>query len=246
MLTCYDAAFAKILSRSNALDYLLVGDSMGMVVYGEENTLGVSLRMMSEHILAVRKGVEASGAESPPQVIGDMVAGTYEEPNQALEAARIIRGSGADIVKIEGPKYDVAEALTKNGYRVCGHIGLTPQSIQAPKVQGREVQEAERLKVEALALQSAGCELLVIELVPAHLAKEITESLDIPTIGIGAGPDCSGQVLVLYDMLGLNPDFKPKFLKRFADGTSFVEGAAKAYADEVRKSEYPSKSHSFW
>ncbi len=246
MVTCYDATFAKLIADTESFDYVLVGDSVGMVVYGAENTLSVTLETMMRHTEAVRRGLDKSSALKKPILIADMPVGTYENGTAAVLHAKHLLQSGADMVKVEGDVPEVIEELRKEEIRVCGHIGLTPQSIQDYKVQGRTAEDAERLLKEAEHLEAAGAELIVLEMLPVELAKRITTYMTIPTIGIGAGPFCSGQVLVLYDLLGLNPDFKPKFLKRFADGAHQVRDALNAYALEVRSGTYPdSLEHSF-
>lgn len=246
MTTCYDATFAKICAKAQCLDYILVGDSMGMVVYGHESTTKVTLRQMEEHIQAVNRGLKKSLQEKLPTLIADLPAGTYETPEQAIDSAKRLINAGAEIVKLEGPVTEVASALDAEGLRVCGHIGLTPQSITEYKLQGRSSEDANRLFKEAKELETAGCEMLVLEMIPAPLAKEITEAIHIPTIGIGAGPHCDGQVLVLYDLLGMNLDFKPKFLKNFSKLEDVVSGALQEYANEVEASKYPADANSFF
>ncbi|PIR21764.1 MAG: 3-methyl-2-oxobutanoate hydroxymethyltransferase [Deltaproteobacteria bacterium CG11_big_fil_rev_8_21_14_0_20_45_16] len=245
MVTCYDASFARLCAKAGGLDYVLVGDSMGMVVYGQENTNGVSLRQMMEHVAAVKRGLQNSGEKILPIIIADMPAGTYEFPEEAIDSANKLIEAGAEIVKLEGPVTEVVAALDTEGIRVCGHIGLTPQSIHDYKLQGKTPEDANRLFREAKELELAGVELLVLEMIPRSLAAGITNALKIPTIGIGAGPECSGQVLVLYDLLGLNLKFQPRFLKRFADGELWVEEALRSYRDEVVRRDFPSKENSF-
>ena len=162
-----------------------------------------------------------------------------------MKNAKDLLHAGADRVKVEGPVLEVVEALVRAGISVCGHIGYTPQSIDQPKVQGRTDEAAARLINEAKDLVTSGIDLLVLELVPSELAKKITESVSVPTIGIGAGVNCSGQVLVLYDLLGFNPEFKPKFLKQYVDGYSWVSAALKSYSQDVKTQAFPSEQHSF-
>ncbi len=245
MVTCYDASFARIICDTESFDYVLVGDSAANVIYGEARTTGIDLVRMLHHVEAVRRGIDKSTVTKKPCLIADLPAGSYELPERAVQTARLMLERGAEMVKIEGALTEVVHALRSKDVRVCGHIGYTPQSISEAKVQGRGEDQARRLIAEASALQKAGCELLVLELMPAVLAETITSSLRIPTIGIGAGVGCSGQVLVLYDLLGLDPDFKPKFLKKYADGYGFVRSALESYAKEVRSREYPGKDHSF-
>ena len=245
MVTCYDATFAKLCADSQAVDYLLVGDSLGMVIQGYDNTLAVTLDQMIYHTQAVRRGMASAAQKSAVEIIADLPVHTYDSPAQAVESSRALLKAGADAVKLEGPALEVIEALSKEGIRVCGHIGLTPQSILDYKVQGKTETEAQRLQHEAHSIQKAGAEMIVFEMIPAALAQKLTGELTIPTIGIGAGAGCSGQVLVLYDLLGLNQGFNPKFLKKFGSGASMVLQALKLYSQEVRDGSYPSDAHSF-
>ena len=245
MVTCYDATFARIVGRSAAMDSVLVGDSLGNVIQGKDSTTEVTMEQMLYHIAAVARGLHSSGVSQLPLLIGDMPIHSYETAEAAIKNAHKILNAGAEMVKVEGPVLDVVKALRDEGIRVCGHIGLTPQSIQDYKVQGKTDVEAERLLAEAQALDVAGVELLVLEMIPAALAKKITESVSAVTIGIGAGPDCGGQVLVIYDLLGLNPDFNPKFLKKYGNGFDFVSEALKNYSTEVRMGEFPGEKNSF-
>ena len=245
MVTCYDATFAKLCADSQAVDYLLVGDSLGMVIQGHDNTLAVTLEQMIYHTQAVRRGLNSSAQKSTMEIIADLPIHTYDSPAQALESSQALLRAGADVVKLEGPALDVMAALRQEGIRVCGHIGLTPQSILDYKVQGKTEAEAQRLQHEAHSIQKVGAEMIVLEMIPAALAQRLTAELAIPTIGIGAGAACSGQVLVLYDLLGLNQGFNPKFLKKFGSGASLVLQALKTYSQEVRDGSYPSDAHSF-
>lgn len=244
MLTAYDASFAALLDAAG-LDTLLIGDSLGNVLQGHESTLPVSLRDMVYHTQCVARGSKRAF------IIGDMPFGTFQvSPQEAFRNAAEIMAAGAQMVKIEGgrPMLETISFLTERGIPVCGHLGLTPQSVHqlgGYRVQGRERGEADRLKADARALQDAGASSMVLELVPAGLAAEVSRGLAIPTIGIGAGPGCDGQVLVLHDMLGLNEGFQPKFLRTYADLASTVRAAALAYAAEVRAGSYPGKEHSF-
>jgi 3-methyl-2-oxobutanoate hydroxymethyltransferase len=245
MLTCYDATFAKIIADTEAVDFVLVGDSAANVIYGDRSTTAIGLDRMMAHVVAVRKGLDQSKASQKPALVADLPAGFYETPDQAVSSALKLRAAGASWVKPEGPKLSEIRAIREKGVSVCGHLGFTPQTILDPKVQGRDESSASRILQEARDLESAGCEMIVLELVPRRLAKKITESLQVPTIGIGAGPECTGQVLVLYDLLGLNPDFKPKFLKKYLSGAEVVSQAIQNYAKEVRTKEFPSAEHSF-
>jgi 3-methyl-2-oxobutanoate hydroxymethyltransferase len=245
MITCYDATFAKIIADSNAIDSVLVGDSLGMVIQGHNSTLPVTTQDMIYHISAVAMGLAQSTSAKKPLLIGDMPANSYSTVTYAKRNAALMLNAGAQMVKVEGPVVEIVRALRDEGISVCGHIGLTPQSIHDFKLQGATSAESDRLWQEAKDLEAAGVELLVLEMIPAHLAKKITESIKIPTIGIGAGAHCSGQVLVLYDLLGLNAEFNPKFLKKFLDGYSLIRQAICEYSEEVRSGSYPSEQHSF-
>lgn len=245
MVTCYDATFAKLCAESQAIDFLLVGDSAGMVLQGAETTHVVTLEEMMLYTRSVARGVASAQVEKKPQIVSDLPIGTYQDSAMAFASSQKLIQSGAQIVKLEGPCLEVIETLVKHKIRVCGHIGLTPQTIRDYKVQGRTSAEAKRLKDEALAIQEAGAEMIVLEMIPSALAAEITESLRIPTIGIGAGAATNGQVLVLYDLLGLNPTFNPKFLKKYSDGYSFVANALKDFAHDVTTGQYPNEEHSF-
>ncbi len=245
MVTCYDATFAKLCAETQAVDYVLVGDSLGMVIQGHANTLSVTLDHVAYHTKAVKAGLESVSSSSKIQVIADLPVDTYSNPAQAIESSRRLIEAGADIVKLEGPQLESIEAIRRAGIRVCGHIGLTPQTILDYKVQGKSQEDARRLRAEALEIQKAGAEMIVFEMIPASLAESLTRDLKIPTVGIGAGAGCSGQVLVLYDLLGLNDSFNPKFLKKFAHGSQMIREALKSYSQEVRAGTYPSEEHSF-
>ncbi|HEY9507906.1 MAG TPA: 3-methyl-2-oxobutanoate hydroxymethyltransferase [Gemmatimonadales bacterium] len=245
MLTCYDAAFARLLDRAE-VDVLLVGDSLNQVIAGQETTLNATLEQMIYHAAAVRRG--APGA----LLFVDLPFLTYQVsiPEAIRNAGRVLQQTEANGVKLEGgrPMAETVHALVERGIPVMGHLGLTPQSVHALggyRVQGREGPAAERLLEDARELEAAGACALVLELVPSALARRVSEALTIPTIGIGAGPHCDGQVLVLHDMLGLNEGFSPKFLRRFAELGGAVREAVRAYADEVRAGRYPGKEHSF-
>ncbi len=245
MVTCYDASFARILAESNALDSILVGDSLGNIIQGQKSTVAVTMEHMLYHVAAVARGLAASKSDRKPLLIADMPADSYLSPQDAFENAEALIDLGASMVKVEGPVYPVVRGLREKGISVCGHIGFTPQSIVEPKLQGKTIAERERLIEEAKGLEAAGVDLLVLELIPADLAQEITSLLSITTIGIGAGVHCGGQVLVLYDLLGFNPHFKPKFLKTYMSGAELVQNSLKSYAAEVRSSQFPDAAHSF-
>jgi len=243
-LTAYDYSFANLLDRAG-LDAIMVGDSLGMTMQGHESTLPVTVDDMAYHCACVARGVTRA------LVIGDMPFGSYQvSPDQAFENAAILMQSGAQVVKLEGgaPMGETVRFLAERGIPVCGHLGLTPQSVHqlgGYRVQGRESGDAQRLQDDAKRLQEAGASLLVLEAVPATLAKAISAALAIPTIGIGAGVDTDGQVLVLQDMLGLYPRSSPKFSKNFMEGAGSIETAVKAYVDAVRNKAFPEPKHSY-
>ena len=245
MLTCYDAAFARLLEQAE-VDVLLVGDSVNQVLAGQETTLSATLDQMIYHAASVRRGARRA------LVFVDLPFLTYQvSPTEAIRnAGRVLQETGAHGVKLEGgrPMAETVRALVDRGIPVIGHLGLTPQSVHALggyRVQGRDTSTAERLLADARALEEAGACAIVLELLPAALAKRITAALTIPSIGIGAGAGCDGQVLVLHDMLGLNEMFNPKFLKRYAELGEAVRAAVRSYAAEVRDGTYPGPEHSF-
>lgn len=238
MLTAYDYITAKIISRCG-VDMILVGDSLAMVFFGYDTTQKVTMQDMLHHTRAVANGNESC------LVVGDMPYRSYETPEQALENARQFLHAGADAVKVEGRVIDVVKALVSDGIPVMGHIGLTPQTITKFRVQGRDEESARRLAEDAQALQEAGCFSIVLECMPMDLAARITSSLEIPTIGIGAGPGCDGQVLVCHDMLGLFERFKPKFVKRYANLSAEMERAFREYVREVKEGTFPDEEHSY-
>jgi len=245
VLTCYDALFARLLDASG-VDILLVGDSVNQVLAGAETTLSATLDQMIYHTKIVRRGAERA------MVVCDMPFLTYQvSPAEAIKnCGRVMAETGCHSVKLEGgrPLAATVRALVDVGIPVMGHLGLTPQSVHALggyRVQGRDEKTAERLKDDAKALEDAGAFAIVLELVPAPLASQITKALTIPTIGIGAGPACDGQVLVLHDMLGLNDRFGAKFVKRYAALAEEVREAVQLYAAEVREGRYPGPEHSF-
>ncbi|HEY8256837.1 MAG TPA: 3-methyl-2-oxobutanoate hydroxymethyltransferase [Gemmatimonadales bacterium] len=245
VLTCYDAAFARLLDASD-VDVLLVGDSVNQVLAGHDTTLSATLDQMIYHAASVRRGTTRA------LVFVDLPFLTYQVSisDAIRNAGRILQETGAHGVKLEGgrPMADTVRALVDRGIPVMGHLGLTPQSVHALggyRVQGRDAPTADRLLADAKALEEAGACAVVLELLPADLATRISRALTIPTIGIGAGAGCDGQVLVLHDMLGLNETFNPKFLKRFAELGEAVRSAVRAYATEVRDGRYPGSEHSF-
>ena len=244
MLTCYDATFATLLETAD-VDILLVGDSLGMVLQGQSSTLPVSLQDMAYHTAAVARGATHSF------IITDLPFGSYQaSPAQALQSAAALMAAGAHCVKLEGGAVmaETIAFLTARGIPVCAHIGLLPQSVNALggyKVQGKTDAAAQQLLADAQALEQAGACMVLIEAVPAMLAKSITATLHVPTIGIGAGPDCSGQVLVLHDMLGISPGKAPRFVKNFMAGADSIQTAVSAYVAAVRNSQFPGAEHSF-
>jgi 3-methyl-2-oxobutanoate hydroxymethyltransferase len=245
MVTAYDATFARIFDDAGA-DVLLVGDSLGMVIQGHGSTLPVTLDEVIYHCRAVTRATKRA------HVVGDMPFMTYQvTPEEAVRnAGRLVAEGGVGSVKLEGGE-EFAEAISRivrASIPVMGHLGLTPQSVHKMGgyvVQGRDEQQAKKILSDAVALEQAGCYALVLEGVPQDLAREITARLTIPTIGIGAGVHCDGQVLVCYDLLGMNPDFKPKFVKRYADLYGTIRGATQTYLDEVRGQAFPDEAHSF-
>ena len=244
-LTVYDYSFAHILEQAG-VDILLVGDSLGMVIQGHETTLPVSMADVLYHTQCVSRGCNDA------LVIADMPFGSYQgSPQSAFEnAVRLVGEGGAHMVKIEGgtAMAETVTFLVDRGIPVCGHIGLTPQSVNQLcgfRVQGREESAAEALRRDARNLAEAGASLLIIEAIPAQLAKSITDSVSIPTVGIGAGPDTDGQVLVLYDVLGLFPRKSPKFSKDFLEGKGSVLEAVKVFVEDVRARRFPGPEHSF-
>ncbi len=246
MLTAYDAPTASILSECG-VDMILVGDSVGNALLGYESTIPVTLDDVIHHSAAVAR------AKPDCLIIGDMPFMSYKVSiEQALEnCSLMLQEGGAEAVKIEGAStrvVDTVRAIVDSGIPVMGHIGLTPQSIfqlGGYRVQGRTAEMTEALVEQAKALEDAGAFSIVIELVPSETAKLISESISIPTIGIGAGPHCDGQVLVLWDMLGLFEDFKPKFVKKYANIRNVIIDAVKEYSEEVRKGVFPEPEHSF-
>ena len=245
MVTAYDATFARILDDAGA-DVILVGDSLGMVVQGHDSTLPVTMDQMVYHCKAVTRGAKRA------HVVGDLPFMSYQaSPEEAVKnAGRMVAEGGAHSVKLEGGEEfsETIRRIVKASIPVMGHLGLTPQSVHKMGgyvVQGRDGDAAKRLLQDAIALERAGCYALVLEGVPLELAKQITDRLTIPTIGIGAGVHCDGQVLVCYDLLGMNPDFKPKFVKRYANLYGNIKDAAEGFFSEVRTQAFPDDDHSF-
>ncbi|KJV37014.1 3-methyl-2-oxobutanoate hydroxymethyltransferase [Luteibacter yeojuensis] len=244
MLTAYDASFAAQLETAG-VDVALVGDSLGMVVQGRSSTLPVTVDDMVYHTAAVARGLAATLLVADLPFMSDR-----DVPAAMAAATRLVAEGGAAMVKIEGAGRicEVIAALAERDIPVCGHLGLTPQSVNkfgGYKVQGKTDAAAEKLFADAQAVEAAGADLLVLECVPSALAARITQALTIPVIGIGAGVGCDGQVLVVYDMLGLTPGKRPKFSKDFLAGQGSIPSAIRAYADDVRAGAFPGPEHSF-
>ncbi len=244
VLTCYDASFAALL-EANGVDILLVGDSLGMVLQGHETTLPVTLDDMVYHTACVARGAKKSF------IVADMPFGTFQNsPQEAFVHAAPLMVAGAQMVKLEGgaSMIETVRFLTERGIPVCGHIGLTPQSVHQMggyRVQGKESAAAQQILQDAVALEQAGAGMIVLEAIPALLAAEITAALSIPTIGIGAGAACSGQVLVLHDMLDIYPGKKARFVKNYMQGATSVADAVARYVREVKAGSFPDQEHSF-
>ncbi|RYE75708.1 MAG: 3-methyl-2-oxobutanoate hydroxymethyltransferase [Oxalobacteraceae bacterium] len=244
MLTAYDYGFARVVD-ANGVDLVLVGDSLGMVVQGRESTLPVTVEHIAYHTAAVARGLDRA------MLIADLPFQSDATPERALEASITLLQAGAEMVKLEGAghKLDVIRFLAERDIPLCSHLGLTPQSVLkfgGYKVQGREEGAAARLRADARAVEEAGASMLVLECVPSPLAASVTRTASIPTIGIGAGPDCDGQVLVLHDFLGIDTGHrKPKFVKDFLAGGGSIAGAIAAYATAVRDGSFPDAEHSY-
>lgn len=245
MLTAYDFSMARILDAAG-VDVLLVGDSASNVMAGFETTLPITLDHMIYHAASVVRAVDRA------LVVVDLPFGSYQgDSKRALESTiRIMKESGAHAVKMEGGT-EIGESVRRilsAGVPVMGHLGLTPQSIYkfgTYTVRAKQEEEARKLKEDALALQEMGCFAIVLEKIPADLARQVSESLTIPTIGIGGGPDCDGQVLVTHDMLGITKDFHPRFLRRYAELFSVIQGAAEAYISDVRARDFPNENEKY-
>lgn len=245
VLTCYDASFAAVLDR-NGVDIQLVGDSLGNVLQGQRSTLPVTLKHMSYHTACVARGTKRA------LVVTDLPFGTYQQsPAQALKNAAQLMAAGAQMVKLEGGEYmaETVRFLVERGVPVCAHIGLTPQSVfqlGGYRVQGRSESAAHQLKQDARALEDAGAALLVLEMVPAALADEITQATrNIATIGIGASLNCHGQVLVLHDMLGIFPGKTARFVRNFMEGAGSIDEAIARYVRDVKRGLFPTPAHCY-
>ena len=244
-LTAYDYTFARLLDESG-IDVILVGDSAGMVAMGYENTLPVTMDEMIHHTRGVRRGVQQA------LLVGDMPFMSYHTSAEDTirNAGRFIQEGGAEAVKMEGGSrvLDKISAVIQAGISVMGHVGLTPQSVHqfgGYRVQGKNYLDARQIKKDGLDLQKAGVFSLVLEGIPMELAAEITAELKIPTIGIGAGPHCDGQILVTQDMLGMNLDFAPKFIKKYGELGTAIRSAVQDYVDEVQSGGFPDEAHSY-
>jgi 3-methyl-2-oxobutanoate hydroxymethyltransferase len=243
MLTCYDASFAALMDRVG-VEVLLIGDSLGMVCAGHQSTLPVTVAEVAYHTASVARGNKNA------MIVADMPFGSYPTPATAFANAVQLIQAGAHMVKIEGGAWlaDTVRFLTERAIPVCAHVGLTPQFVHqlgGYKVQGKTTESADQLKIDAKTLQGAGASMVVLEAIPATLGKEVTELLAIPTIGIGAGPDCSGQVLVMHDLLGVFPGRKARFVKNFMEGQTSIEGAVSAYISAVKDGSFPGQEHCF-
>jgi len=249
VVTAYDATAARLVAAAG-IDVVLVGDSVGMAVQGHDSTLPVTIDQMIYHSAAVRRGLARAGGH--PHLVADMPFGSYQaSPDEAVKCAmRLVAEGGAESVKLEGGQdfVGVIQRIVRAGVPVMGHIGLTPQSVHKMGgyvVQGRDTDKAQQLLRDARALQSAGCYAVVLEGIPTELARIISGQLSVPTIGIGAGLHCDGQVLVLTDLLGMDDGFVPKFVKRFADLGQAITGAVGTYVSEVKARSFPDDAHSY-
>ena len=245
MVTCYDFTFARLVELAG-LDVILIGDSLGNVIQGHQTTVPVEVDDIIYHTRAVMRGSHTA------HIVADLPFMSYQacDDDGMRNAGRLLKEGGAQAVKLEGGAAvaPLVERMVTAGIPVVGHLGLTPQSVNAfggYRVQGRDEDAARKLLADARALQDAGCYMVVLEMVPAELARRVTANLSIPTIGIGAGRQTSGQVLVIQDLLGLNGDFKPRFVKRFASLEETVVDALNAYGDEVRARSFPSDDHTY-
>ena len=244
MLTAYDSTMSALLNRCG-IETILIGDSLGNVIQGHSSTIPVTVEQMVYHTECVAR------ANTHAFLITDLPFASYGDPVQALESAAAAMRAGADMVKLEGGgdwQIDIIRYLVERSVPVCAHLGLLPQSVHVLggyKVQGKSKDAASLMREQAIACQDAGAQMVVLEAIPSSLGEKITAELHIPTIGIGAGPDCSGQVLVLQDMLGISPGKPPKFVKNFMDGHASIEAAVKAYVREVKSGKFPGIEHGF-
>lgn len=244
MLTCYDASFAALCDQAG-VDILLVGDSLGMVIQGHDSTLPVTMEEMEYHVRSVARGSQRA------VVVGDLPFASYQvSSEQAFSNAARLMAAGAQLVKLEGGRVmaQTVRFLVERGVPVCGHLGLTPQSVHqlgGYRVQGKSEDAARQLLEDARAIEAAGAAMVVLEAIPAALAGQVTAALSIPTIGIGAGASCSGHVLVLYDMLDVYPGRKARFVKNFMAGAEGVGDAIRRYVEAVKAGTFPGPEHAF-
>lgn len=243
VLTAYESSFSALIDHAG-IDAMLIGDSLGNVVQGHCTTTPVTMTDMAYHTQCVSRGNQTAF------LIADMPFGSYSTPEQAMENAVLLMRAGAQMVKLEGGEWltDTVKFLVQRSVPVCGHLGLLPQSIHALggfKVQGKSPESAQQLVADAIALESAGAQMIVLEAIPSELGARVTQSINIPTIGIGAGPECSGQVLVMHDMLGAFPGRSPKFVKNFLEGQASIEAAVTAYIAAVKAGTFPGPEHCF-
>ncbi|MDF2177805.1 3-methyl-2-oxobutanoate hydroxymethyltransferase [Aliiglaciecola sp. CAU 1673] len=243
MLTAYDASFAKLFDEQG-VDTILIGDSLGMVLQGHDDTLPVTVEHIAYHTASVRRGTQRA------MVIADMPFMSYATPEQAYASAAKLMASGASMVKLEGGRwlFDTIEGLVERGVPVCAHLGLTPQSVHKLggfKVQGRDAEQARVLMEDAKLLDEAGAQMLVLECVPSALAEKVSKAVSMPVIGIGAGAATDGQVLVMHDMFGISANYMPKFSKNYLAVTGDIRKAVSLFIEEVQNGSFPSEQHSF-
>ncbi|MFC3152197.1 3-methyl-2-oxobutanoate hydroxymethyltransferase [Litoribrevibacter euphylliae] len=242
-LTSYDATFAQLVS-SAGVEVILIGDSLGMVLQGNDSTLPVTVEDMAYHTQCVANGNQGA------LLMADMPFMSYATPEQAMETAAVLMQSGAHMVKLEGGDWlvETTRLLSERGIPTCLHLGLTPQTVNKMggyKVQGRQDQQADKMVTDAVALAEAGADIILLECVPCDLAEKITQAVDIPVIGIGAGNKTDGQVLVIHDMLGATTGHRPKFVKNFLEGNNSIQAAIENYIQDVKSGAFPSEEHTF-
>jgi 3-methyl-2-oxobutanoate hydroxymethyltransferase len=243
VLTAYDACFSHLISSAGT-EVILVGDSLGMVLQGNDSTLPVTVEEMAYHTQSVARGNQGS------LIMADLPFMSYSTPEQAMDSSAALMQAGANMVKLEGGAWlsDTVSMLAERGIPVCAHLGLTPQTVNklgGYRVQGRDTESAKQMLNDAVLLQDAGASIILLECVPSLLAEEITLALDIPVIGIGAGSDTDAQVLVMHDMLGLTPGRSPKFVKNFMQNADSIEAAISLYIKEVKDGTFPAQEHGF-
>jgi len=243
VLTAYDACFSHLISAAGT-EVILVGDSLGMVLQGNDSTLPVTVEEMAYHTQAVARGNQGS------LIMADLPFMSYSTPEQAMDSSAALMQAGANMVKLEGSAWlaDTVSMLAERGIPVCAHLGLTPQTVNklgGYRVQGRDSESAKQMLSDAVLLQDAGASIILLECVPSLLAKEITLALDVPVIGIGAGADTDAQVLVMHDMLGITPGRSPKFVKNYMQNADSIEAAISLYIQEVKDGSFPAQEHGF-